>query len=145
MKVRKDYLEALEKLKTDVLRRGELAKIAAKNAIDALVNHDKVLAARVLEENSVIDRMEFEIENQCMRLLALQQPMAIDLRRIETSLKIRTDFDRISDLAGDIAEIVLRIADEPYAKPLIDIPRHYERESPYLHRPPSGANCGPRR
>jgi phosphate transport system protein len=123
MKVRKDYLEALEKLKSDVLRMGELAKQAAKNAIDALVNHDKELAARLLEENSVIDRMEFEIENQCMRLLALQQPMAIDLRTIETSLKIITDFDRISDLAGDIAEIILQIADQPYAKPLIDIPR----------------------
>ena len=123
MKVRKEYLEALEKLKSDVLRMGELAKLAAKNAIDALVNHDKELAARLLEENSVIDRMEFDIENQCTRLLALQQPMAIDLRTIETSLKIITDFDRISDLAGDIAEIVVKIADEPYAKPLIDIPR----------------------
>jgi len=123
MKVRKEYLEALEKLKTDVLTMGELAKIAAKNAIDALVNHDKELAARLLEENSVIDRMEFEIENQCMKLLALQQPMAIDLRTIGTCMKIITDFDRISDLAGDIAVIVLKIAGEPYAKPLIDIPR----------------------
>jgi len=58
-----------------------------------------------------------------MKLLALQQPMAIDLRTIGTCMKIITDFDRISDLAGDIAEIVLLIADEPYAKPLIDIPR----------------------
>lgn len=123
MKVRKEYLEALEKLKTDVLTMGELAKIAAKNAIDALVNHDKELAARILEENSVVDRMEFEIENQCMRLLALQQPMAIDLRTIGTCMKIITDFDRISDLAGDIAVIVVKIADQPYAKPLIDIPR----------------------
>ncbi len=123
MRVRREYLEDLEKLKSDVLRMGELAQMAAKNAIEALVNHDKDLAARILEENSVIDGVEFEIENRCMRLLALQQPMAIDLRTIGTSLKIITDFDRISDLAGDIAEIVLKIADEPYAKPLIDIPR----------------------
>ncbi len=123
MRVRREYLEDLEKLKSDVLTMGELAQMAAKNAIEALVNHDKDLAARILEENSVIDGVEFEIENRCMRLLALQQPMAIDLRTIGTSLKIITDFDRISDLAGDIAEIVLKIADEPYAKPLIDIPR----------------------
>lgn len=123
MKVRKEYLEALEKLKAEVLHMGELSQIAAKNAIDALFNHDKALASKLLEENSVIDRMEFDIENQCMRLLALQQPMAGDLRLIGTCLKIITDFDRISDLAGDIAEIVLQIADEPYAKPLIDIPR----------------------
>jgi phosphate transport system protein len=123
MKVRKEYLDALETLKADVLGMGELSQIAAKNAIDALFNHDKALASKLLEENSVIDRMEFDIENQCMRLLALQQPMAGDLRLIGTCLKIITDFDRISDLAGDIAEIVLQIADEPYAKPLIDIPR----------------------
>jgi phosphate transport system protein len=123
MKVRKEYLEALEKLKAEVLHMGELSQIAAKNAIDALFNHDKALASKLLEENSVIDRMEFDIENQCMRLLALQQPMAGDLRLIGTCLKIITDFDRISDLAGDIAEIVLQIADEPYAKPLIDVPR----------------------
>lgn len=123
MRVRRDYLEALEKLKSDVLRMGRLAKQAAKETIDALVNHDKELATRVLEGNTVIDQLEFEIENQCMRLLALQQPMASDLRTIGTCLKIITDFDRISDLAGDIAVIVLKIADEPYAKPLIDIPR----------------------
>lgn len=123
MKVRKDYLDALEKLKGDVLRMGQLAKESAKDAIDALVNHDKALAAKLIEGNSIIDQMEFDIENQCMRLLALQQPMASDLRTIGTCMKIITDFDRVSDLAGDIAEIVLKIADEPYAKPLIDIPR----------------------
>ena len=123
MKVRKEYLDALEQLKKDTLKMGELSQIAAKNAIDALVNHDKALASKLLEENVVIDKIEFDIENQCMRLLALQQPMAGDLRLIGTCLKIITDLDRISDLAGDIAEIVLQIADEPYAKPLIDIPR----------------------
>lgn len=123
MTVRKEYRAELEKLKADVLRMGELAKAAAENAIKALVEHDKDLASQLIEDNRVIDKMELDIENQCMRLLALQQPMAIDLRTIGTCMKIITDFDRISDLAGDIAEIVLLIADEPYAKPLIDIPR----------------------
>ncbi|MBN1454666.1 MAG: phosphate signaling complex protein PhoU [Methanomicrobia archaeon] len=123
MKVRKEYLDALETLKKDTLKMGELSKTAEENAIKALVNHDKALASKLLEENVVIDKLEFDIENQCMRLLALQQPMAGDLRLIGTCLKIITDLDRISDLAGDIAEIVVQIADEPYAKPLIDIPR----------------------
>jgi phosphate transport system protein len=123
MKVRKEYLDALETLKKDTLKMGELSKTAEENAIKALVNHDKALASQLLEENVAIDKIEFDIENQCMRLLALQQPMAGDLRLIGTCLKIITDLDRISDLAGDIAEIVLQIADEPYAKPLIDIPR----------------------
>ena len=124
--IRKEYIEDLEKLKGDVLRMGELSKESAKNAIKALVQRDAELASKILKENAVIDDLEFDIENRCMKLLALQQPMAVDLRTIGTCMKIITDFDRISDLAGDIAEIVIRIADEPHAKPLIDVPRMSE-------------------
>ena len=126
MAVRKEYVEDLEKLKEEVLRMGELAKESAKNAIKALVRRDTELASKILKENAVIDELEFDIENRCMKLIALQQPMAVDLRTIGTCMKVITDFDRISDLAGDIAEIVIRIADEPLAKPLIDIPRMSE-------------------
>ncbi|MCW3128937.1 MAG: phosphate signaling complex protein PhoU [Methanophagales archaeon] len=126
MAVRKEYIEDLEKLMGDVLRMGELAKGSAKNSIKALVQRDTELASRIIRDNGTIDELEFDIENRCMRLLALQQPMAADLRTIGTCMKIITDFDRISDLAGDIAEIVRRIADEPFAKPLIDVPRMSE-------------------
>ncbi len=126
MAVRKEYIEDLEKLKEEVLRMGELAKESAKNAITALVQRDTELASKVLKENAIIDDLEFDIENRCMKLLALQQPMAVDLRTIGTCMKIITDFDRISDLAGDIAEIVRRIGHEPHVKPLIDIPRMSE-------------------
>lgn len=126
MTVRKEYVEDLEKLKEEVLRMGELAKESAKNSIKALVRLDTELALKILKENAVIDELEFDIENRCMKLLALQQPIAVDLRTIGTCMKVITDFDRISDLAGDIAEIVLRIADEPHAKPLIDVPRMSE-------------------
>ena len=126
MAVRKEYTEDLEKLKEDVLKMGELSKESAKNAIQALVQRDMVLAAKILKENATIDDLEFDIERRCIKLIALQQPVVADLRTIETCLKIITDFDRISDLAGDIAQIVLRIADEPFVKPLIDIPRMSE-------------------
>jgi len=126
MAVRKEYIEDLEKLMGDVLRMGELAKGSAKNSIKALVQRDTELASRIIRDNGTIDELEFDIEKRCMRLLALQQPMAADLRTIGTCMKIITDFDRISDLAGDIAEIVRRIADEPFAKPLIDVPRMSE-------------------
>ncbi|MHC1635629.1 MAG: phosphate signaling complex PhoU family protein [Candidatus Methanospirareceae archaeon] len=126
MAVRREYIEELEKLKGDVLRMGELAKKAAKDAIDALIRRDMEKASKLIEENAVIDKLEFDIENRCMKLIALQQPMASDLRAIGTCMKIITDFDRISDLAGDIAEIVLKIGEEPFAKPLIDIPRMAE-------------------
>jgi len=124
--IRKEYTADLEKLKVDVLKMGELSKESAKNAINALVHRDMELAAKILKENVIIDNLEFEIEHMCIKLIALQQPTAVDLRMIETSVKIITDFDRISDLAGDIARIVLRIADEPFVKPLIDIPRMSE-------------------
>ena len=124
--IRKEYIEDLEKLKGDVQRMGELSKESAKNAIKALVQRDTELASKIIKENVTIDELEFDIENRCMKLIALQQPMAVDLRTIGTCMKIITDFDRISDLAGDVAEIVLRIADEPHAKPLIDVPRMSE-------------------
>ena len=123
---RKEYIEDLEKLKGDVQRMGELAKESAKNAIKALVQRDTELASRIIKDNVTIDELEFDIENRCMKLIALQQPMAVDLRTIGTCVKVITDFDRISDLAGDVAVIVQRIADEPHAKPLIDIPRMSE-------------------
>jgi phosphate transport system protein len=126
MPLRKEYIAELEKLKVDVQNMGELAKDSAKNAINALVQRDMDLAARIIKENVTIDNLEFDIENRCMKLIALQQPMAVDLRTIGTCMKIITDFDRISDLAGDIAEIVLQIGDEPHVKPLIDIPRMSE-------------------
>jgi len=126
MAVRKEYIEDLEKLKGEVLRMGELAKESAKNSIKALVQRDAELASKIIKDNGTIDELEFDIENRCMKLLALQQPMAVDLRTIGTCMKVITDFDRISDLAGDIAGIVIRIADEPHAKPLIDIPRMSE-------------------
>jgi len=126
MAVRKEYIEDLEKLKGEVLRMGELAMESAKNSIKALVQRDAELASKIIKDNGTIDELEFDIENRCMKLLALQQPMAVDLRTIGTCMKVITDFDRISDLAGDVAEIVIRIADEPHAKPLIDIPRMSE-------------------
>jgi len=124
--IRKEYTADLEKLEADVLKMGEMSKESAKNAINALVHRDMELAAKILKENVIIDNLEFEIEHLCIKLIALQQPTAVDLRMIETCVKIITDFDRISDLAGDIARIVLRIADEPFVKPLIDIPRMSE-------------------
>jgi phosphate transport system protein len=126
MAVRKEYIEDLEKLKEEVRRMGVLAKESSENAIKALRMRDTELASRIHEGNSAIDELEFDIENKCMKLLALQQPMAVDLRTIGTCMKIITDFDRISDLAGDIADIVLQIAEEPFVKPLIDIPRMSE-------------------
>ena len=121
--IRQEYIEELNNLKKDVLKMGKLAKDAATNSVKALIEKDSNLAKKILEDNVLIDDLEFDIENRCMKLIALQQPMAVDLRVIGTCIKIITDFDRISDIGGDISEVVIRIGDEPFVKPLIDIPR----------------------
>jgi len=121
--VREQYRQELEKLKNDVLEMGELAKLSINNCITALKKHDVKLATQVLEDGKKVDEMEFSIEKDCMHLLALQQPMASDLRFIVTCLKIIGELDRISDHSQDIANIAIELADQVYFKPLIDIPR----------------------
>lgn len=87
MAIRKEYVEDLEKLKGDVLRMGELAKESAGNAIKALIHRNAELASSIIKESGTIDKREFDIENRCMKLIALQQPMAVDLRTIGTCMK----------------------------------------------------------
>ncbi|MHC1565402.1 MAG: phosphate signaling complex protein PhoU [Candidatus Syntropharchaeales archaeon] len=122
----KNFIEELEKLEDNVLEMGKLSKDTIKLSVKALVNQDTSLAEQVLEIGDEINAMELAIENKCMKLLALQQPMARDLRMIGTCMKIITDLDRVSDLAGDIADIAIKTANEPFVKPLIDIPRMAE-------------------
>ncbi|MCP8309876.1 MAG: phosphate signaling complex protein PhoU [Candidatus Methylarchaceae archaeon HK02M1] len=116
----------LKRLKEDTLKMGELAKNSIREAIHALINRDAKLASKVIDDETVVDELEFEIENKCVDLILLRQPMAKDLRIVVTILKIITDLDRISDLAKDISVITLHIGKEAFVKPLIDIPRMSE-------------------
>lgn len=96
---------------------------ALNNSVHALKNQDSAMAQAVIDADDVIDDMEYMIEDKCLKLIALQAPMAKDLRFIATALKIITDLERIADHAVDIARITLRLAGETYIKELIDIPR----------------------
>jgi len=125
-KIRLRYREQLKHLADLVTKMGEMAVEAVRDSVESLKKQDVELAEKVLEKNKEIDELELEIEKICMNLLALQQPMADDLRFIATSLKIITDLDRISDLSGNIAEITKKTAGKPFFKPLIDIPRMSE-------------------
>ncbi|MCD5409527.1 MAG: phosphate signaling complex protein PhoU [Methanocellales archaeon] len=125
--IRKTYHQELGGLKQDILKMGDVAKKAIHDSVQSLAEQDKELAAKVIEEyGPMVDKMELEIEDKCMKLIALQQPMAGDLRVIGTCMKMITDLDRMSDLATNIAEITLATADKPLVKPLIDIPRMSE-------------------
>ncbi|HJH28139.1 MAG TPA: phosphate signaling complex protein PhoU [Methanosarcinaceae archaeon] len=121
--VRDEYHEELAELDQMVLNLGEMAGTAIRFSVKALRDHNVEQAKVVIKGDEPIDDLSAEIENACMRLLALQQPMARDLRMIGAVFKINLDLERMSDLAVDIAKITVAIGDEIHIKPLIDIPR----------------------
>jgi phosphate transport system protein len=123
---RTSFHQDLESLQQNLLRMGSLVETAIHNAVESLRVQDLALAEQVLREDDAIDRLDSELETECMRLFALQQPLARDLRIIGTVLKTITDLERMGDEAANIAELTLRIGDQPLIKPLIDIPRMAE-------------------
>lgn len=127
MAVRQSFHEDLNQLVTDLLIMGDLVEQSIKKSVTALKNQDIELAKEVIEEELKIDEMELKIEDNCLKLIAMQQPMAKDLRKIATGLKIITDLERIADHAYDIAKVCIRIGNDPLIKPLVDIPRMAEK------------------
>ncbi len=101
---------------------GALVEDQIRRAVRSLDDRDLVLAKEVIADDDRVDRMESEIERRCLTLLALQQPLAGDLRVVSTVLKIITDLERMADHASDIAKVTLRLSDEPWIKPLVDLP-----------------------
>ncbi|MDA8235688.1 MAG: phosphate signaling complex protein PhoU, partial [Clostridia bacterium] len=92
-------------------------------SIQSLAKQDIELANKVVEGDQVIDDLDLEIEDKCMKLIATQQPMAKDLRRIGTGFRIIIDLERMGDHATDIAKVTRRFGNQPLIKPLIDIPK----------------------
>lgn len=102
---------------------GSMVEKAIEKSIQALAKRDARLAQEVIEEDAAIDQARWRLEEECLRLLATQQPMATDLRTVGAVLSVIADIERMGDHAEGIARIVLRIADQPLLKPLMDIPR----------------------
>ena len=102
---------------------GSLVEKAIARSIESLKKQDLELAQMVIDGDDIIDNLELEIEEKCLEIIATQQPMAKDLRRVATLFKIINDLERMADYATSIAKITLRIADQPLIKPLVDIPR----------------------
>jgi phosphate transport system protein len=94
-----------------------------EGSIKALVNRDADLASRIIERDTLVNTMDVEIDENCMRLLALQAPAARDLRFVTTAMKISTELERMSDISENISERVIELNEEPQLKPYIDIPR----------------------
>jgi phosphate transport system protein len=120
------FVQEIEALKSQLLLMGGSAESIIGKAVEALRARDSRLAAEVLEDDRAIDRLEIDIEERCVALLALQQPLASDLRFITAALKISNDLERVGDHAVNIAGSVIRLAGEAPLKPLVDIPRMAE-------------------
>lgn len=118
------YLDQeLKELNKDVLKMGAYAEEAIFKSVEALKNRDKALAKSVIDNDTSIDKLELAVDERCIDLIARYQPMAKDLRFITTGMKINAELERIADIAVDIAQRTLEIADKPLLKPLVDIPK----------------------
>ncbi|MHB8109667.1 MAG: phosphate signaling complex protein PhoU [Syntrophorhabdaceae bacterium] len=112
----------LKELKEKLLHEGGLVEKAINNAIKALLERSSELAQKVIEDDPVVNALEVEIDEFCLKLLALRQPAARDLRFITTAIKINYDLERIGDMAVNICERVQELNQEPQLKPYIDLP-----------------------
>jgi len=120
------FQEQLEELKQNLLKMATLVEEAIHNSVQSLVKRDSTLAQKIFEGEDEINKMEIAIDEMCLRLLALRQPMAVDLRFITSAMKIVTDLERMGDQAVNIAERAASLNQEPQLKPYIDIPRMAE-------------------
>lgn len=130
---REGFERDLRELQDEVLALGSMVEKAVERSIDALKRRDLKLAQQVVDGDSEIDQKRLNIEENCINLIATQQPMASDLRILVTMLNLVTELERMGDHAEGIGRITLTIGDEPPVKPLIDIPRMSEIAIEMLH------------
>ena len=121
--LRSDYDRDLADLQTSLSEMGQHVESATRRALNALETQNADLARQVIDDDDEIDRLQDELENKCVMLLATQQPMASDLRSVMSAVHIGVELERMGDYAEGIAKICIRIGDQPLLKPLIDIPR----------------------
>lgn len=115
--------QELKELNKNILKMGALAEEAIYKSIEALKNRDRQMAKSVIDSDAGVDKLELEVDEMCVDLIARYQPMAKDLRFITTGMKINAELERIADIAVDIAQRTLELVDKPLLKPLIDIPK----------------------
>ncbi len=113
----------LEQIQDDILRLGSMTEEAIQRSIKALKQRDVDLAQQIIANDVNINDLRYAIEEQCITVIATQQPVASDLRTIVAAIHIATEMERMADHAEGIATLVTRLSDEPLLKPLIDVPR----------------------
>ncbi len=121
--MQRHFEQELQDLKGKILRMGGLVEEQVQGALRALIERDSDLARKIIANDRQVNTLDVEVDEECLRLLALQQPAARDLRFITTAMKISTELERISDLAENICERAIELNEEPQLKPYIDVPR----------------------
>ena len=119
----REYEQELGHLREQLLVMGSRVEEIIGGSMRALMERDASLAERMIEADRTIDRLEVELDGQCMQILARRQPVASDLRFITLVLKVVTDLERMGDLAVNISERVLELTGEVPLKPYVDLPR----------------------
>jgi len=118
--------DELRKLKEKILILSCLVEEGIRKSVKALIERNSELAKQVISRDNLINGLEVDINEDCIRLIALRQPMAKDLRFITTAMKISTDLERMGDFAVNIAERAIELNQEPFLKPFVNIPKMAE-------------------
>jgi phosphate transport system protein len=121
--VRQAFKEQVEELLDDLLVMGQMVSHTLDEAIQALVRQDTKLAQQIIDGDRDVNASQHDIDEKCLVLIATQQPMASDLRTLLAVTNIAAELERIGDYTVGIAKLALRLAGQPFVKPLIDIPR----------------------
>jgi len=132
--IRKTFENEIQQVKDEVLLLGSMVEHAIIASVEALKKRDIKGAEKIIAEDKEINKKRFVIENQLMILIATQQPMAHDLRLLASCMEIISELERMGDYAKGIANINVRMGEEPLLKPLIDIPRMAQIGTSMLHR-----------
>ena len=132
--IRKTFENEMQQVKDEILVLGSMVEEAILGTVEALKKRDIKGAENILAADKEINKKRFEIESQLMILIATQQPMAHDLRFLASSMEIISELERMGDYAKGIANINIRMGDQPLLKPLIDVPRMAQKCTDMLHR-----------
>jgi phosphate transport system protein len=132
--IRKTFESEIQQVKDEVLLLGSMVEHAIISSVEALKKRDIKASEKIISEDKEVNKKRFAIENQLMILIATQQPMAHDLRLLASTMEIISELERMGDYAKGIANINLRMGEQPLLKPLIDIPRMAQKGVDMLHR-----------
>jgi phosphate transport system protein len=131
---RERFEQEMGHLQYQVLALGTMAERAVRSSVEALARQDLAAAQRIMDGDHLINERRFDLENEILTIIATQQPMAVDLRKLASMLELVGEVERIADYAKGIANIAVMIGAEPLVKPLVDIPRMADLACGMLNR-----------